>query len=77
MIEIAGNDSTVLSPGSPTRSFTRRTFPAIMLLLFVMSALAIAVLLNITGAQDRRAREQSLFSPSGPSRGSAKVSDGT
>ncbi len=61
MIEIAGNDSTVLSPGSPTRSFTRRTFPAIMLLLFVMSALAIAVLLNITGAQDRRAREQSLF----------------
>lgn len=32
-----------------------------MLLLFVMSALAIAVLLNITGAQDRRAREQSLF----------------
>lgn len=32
-----------------------------MLLLFVMSALAIAVLLNITGVQDRRAREQSLF----------------
>ncbi len=32
-----------------------------MLLLFVMSALAIAVLLNITGDQDRRAREQSLF----------------
>ena len=28
-----------------------------MLLLFVMSALAIAVLLNITAAQDQRARE--------------------
>ncbi|MDU9040025.1 EAL domain-containing protein [Pseudomonas corrugata] len=61
MTEDAGNDSTDLSPGKPTRSFTRRTFPAIMLLLFVMSALAIAVLLNITGAQDKRAREQSLF----------------
>lgn len=32
-----------------------------MLLLFVMSALAIAVLLNITREQDERAREQSLF----------------
>lgn len=61
MTEDAGNDSTVLSPGLPTRGFTRRTFPAIMFLLFVMSALAIAVLLNITGDQDERARQQSLF----------------
>ncbi|WP_448632663.1 MULTISPECIES: bifunctional diguanylate cyclase/phosphodiesterase [Pseudomonas fluorescens group] len=60
MTEDAGNDSTVLS-GSPSRNFTRRTFPAIMLVLFFMSALAIAVLLNITAAQDQRAREQSLF----------------
>ncbi|EJL03162.1 sensory box domain/GGDEF domain/EAL domain protein [Pseudomonas fluorescens Q2-87] len=61
MIEDTGNDSTVLTPGSSTRSFTRRTLPAIMFLLFAMSALAIAVLLNITQAQDQRAREQSLF----------------
>lgn len=61
MTEDAGNHSTDLAPGLPTRSFTRRTFPAIMLLLFVMSALAIGVLLNITRAQDQRAREQSLF----------------
>ena len=61
MTEDAGHNSSVFPPGSPTRSFTRRTFPAIMFLLFVMSALAIAVLLNITGAQDQRAREQSLF----------------
>ncbi|MDR8386264.1 EAL domain-containing protein [Pseudomonas sp. FP1154] len=61
MTEDAGNDSTVSPPGLPSQSFTRRTFPAIMLLLFVMSALAIALLLSITGAQDRRAREQSLF----------------
>ncbi|MDO7898805.1 bifunctional diguanylate cyclase/phosphodiesterase [Pseudomonas citrulli] len=61
MTEDAGNDSPVLSPGSPSRSFTRRTFPAIMLVLFFMSALAIAMLLNITATQDQRAREQSLF----------------
>jgi len=61
MTDDAGNDPTDLPQGSPSRSFTRRTFPAIMLLLFVMSALAIAVLLNITEVQDRRAREQSLF----------------
>lgn len=61
MTEDAGNHSTHFSPGLPTRSFTRRTFPAIMLLLFVMSALAIGVLLNITQNQDERAREQSLF----------------
>ncbi|SFX92341.1 EAL domain-containing protein [Pseudomonas sp. NFACC36] len=61
MTEDAGDHSTDLSPGLPTRSFTRRTFPAIVLLLFVMSALAIGVLLNITQNQDERAREQSLF----------------
>ncbi|XVN15909.1 hypothetical protein QZH46_08520 [Pseudomonas corrugata] len=77
MTEDAGNDSTDLSPGKPTRSFTRRTFPAIMLLLFVMSALAIAVLLNITGAQDKRAREQSLFLPCAPSTASAPASVAT
>ncbi|WVV47034.1 hypothetical protein THH46_18200 [Pseudomonas sp. NA13] len=48
-----------------------------MLLLFVMSALAIAVLLNITGAQDRRAREQSLFFAQRAIEGSARGSDGT
>ena len=54
MIEDAGNGSTVASGERPTRSFTRRTFPAIMLLLFIMSALAIAVLLNITQTQDEQ-----------------------
>lgn len=61
MIENAGNGSSVISRERPTRSFTRRTFPAIMLLLFIMSALAIAVLLNVTQTQDQQAREQSLF----------------
>ncbi|WP_260955869.1 bifunctional diguanylate cyclase/phosphodiesterase [Pseudomonas citri] len=61
MTENAGNDTAVFPSGRPTRSFTRRTFPAIMFLLFVMSALAIAVLLNVTEAQDARAREQSQF----------------
>lgn len=61
MIEDAGYDSTVTGAVRPTRSFTRRTFPAIMLLLFIMSALAIAVLLNVTQTQDQQAREQSRF----------------
>ncbi|MBC3362855.1 EAL domain-containing protein [Pseudomonas sp. SWRI154] len=61
MIEDAGNGSPAITGERPTRSFTRRTFPAIMLLLFIMSALAIAVLLNITQTQDQQAREQSLF----------------
>ncbi|WP_434568559.1 bifunctional diguanylate cyclase/phosphodiesterase [Pseudomonas sp. Z3-8] len=61
MIEDAGNGSSVISGERPTRSFTRRTFPAIMLLLFIMSALAIAVLLNVTQTQDEQAREQSVF----------------
>lgn len=56
-----GNPFTVVSPGLPSRSFTRRTLPAILLVLFAMSALAIAVLINVTRAQDEQARDKSLF----------------